>query len=643
MNSEKPSGSAPAPAAAPAAQLPFDPFRLLGGVLARWRWIALGTVVAAVLGLGVGFLRSSTRYEVAVRLIKRDVSGAFRAGEMGEVFKPRAINNATLIGAALSDNVLARVATKSSDAVPLSLLRRSVEAKELRGTDFVLLTISGYTSREATVALANLWGQEIVEFSRELQVRESREVRTNLQQQVDQTDADLTRVNREILELSRREGLINADKQIDAYLRSLSDLDLRFQTARIELQTAEFRLRNLETELARLNPLRDKLAAVQRELEDALNRYAAQNPIIIELREREAKIQNELAQQKDKDFDPASAATSTLGSALFLQSLELKAQSAGYTKQLAELDQLRTETRKQLEGVPEKSAQLSRLLQTHASLDTARGMLFARLREARHFEEKAPGYFQMFSAATPDAVGVRPRWLKLLVSCVAGLVAGLGLGVVAAAGLELIDSRLRTAAEAQRLYRAPVWTALGRAANAAEWRTALERLWLQWMPTRAHAAVPLAVWAPRPVPAEEIFWEAVIDESRRLLDGMLIVDAGHEPSARLAALPPANSGPVRGVQSLRVDPASVSLSEVQRVVARLAVAGETATVCVRFSGAVREPATTLARACAPALVFVAADSARLDFWAEHARVLRTAIQPPAGLLVADQDGLFHKQ
>ena len=323
MNAEKPSAPAGAPAAPAAAQLPFDPRRLLGGIVARWRWIALAALGATLLGLGAGFLRSSTRYEVAVRLIKRDVSGAFRAGEMGEVFKPRAINNATLIGAALSDNVLARVSAKSPDAVPLSLLRLSVDAKELRGTDFVLLTISGYTSREATVALANLWGQEIVEFSRELQVRESREVRTNLQQQVDLTDAELTRVNREILDLSRREGLINADKQIDAYLRSLSDLDLRFQTARIELQTAEFRLRNLEAELARLNPLRDKLAGVQRELDDALNRYAGQNPIVIELRERAAKIQAELAQQKEKDFDPASAATSTLGSALFLQSLEL--------------------------------------------------------------------------------------------------------------------------------------------------------------------------------------------------------------------------------------------------------------------------------------------------------------------------------
>jgi hypothetical protein len=62
---------------------------------------------------------------------------------------------------------------------------------------------------------------------------------------------------------------------------------------------------------------------------------------------------------------------------------------------------------------------------------------------------------------------------------------------------------------------------------------------------------------------------------------------------------------------------------------------------VRFAGAVREPATSLARACSPALVFVSADVARLDFWATHARLLRTAVKPPAGLIVAGESELFH--
>ena len=142
------------PPAMPETQLPFDPRRLLGGIVSRWRWVALAVVAGTALGIGAGFYRSATRYEVTVRLLKRDVPVGFRAGEFGDAFKPRAINNATLIGTALSDNVLGRVATRAEPAVSLPLLRLSVEAKEQKGTDFVTLTVSGYTSREDTVALA---------------------------------------------------------------------------------------------------------------------------------------------------------------------------------------------------------------------------------------------------------------------------------------------------------------------------------------------------------------------------------------------------------------------------------------------------------------------------------------------------------
>lgn len=623
-----------------AAQLPFDPRRLLGGVRSRWRWVAVAALAGALLGLGIGMMRSSTRYEVAVRLIKREVPGSFRAGEIGEAFKPRAMNNATLIGAALSDNVLARVAAKAQPSVPLSLLRLSVDAKEQRGTDFVALTISGYTSPEATVALANLWGQEIVAFSRELQTRESREVRIYLQQQVESIDADLSRVNHDILELSRREGLVNADKQIDAYLRSLSDLDLRYQTARIDLQTTKSRLRNVDGELSRLSPLRDKLAAVQHDLDEALNKFAEQNPIVIELRERVAKLKAEIAGQKPKDFDPASAATSTLGSALFLQSLELKAHCEGLGQQIAELEQLRIDTRKELEAVPEKSAQLSRLLRTHASLDTARGMLFARLREAQLFEEKAPGYFQLFSPAGLDSVDVRPRWLKLVVFGALGLIAGIGGGIAAGAGFELVDSRLRTAAEAARIYRAPTWSVCTAGATPDKWKAAIEELWMQWMPHRTQPSLPLAVWSPMPTAEEEQFWTALVAEARRLLGSMLIVDAGDTPCAHLVNLQSGEPEISPGISVLRLDPISTPPSEVQRLVTQLLESGDGRLVCVRFAGAVREPVTTLARACAPALVLVTADSARLDFWEEHARVLRTATQPPAGLLVAGQARLL---
>lgn len=629
------------PPAAPESQLPFDPRRLLGGVVLRWRWVALAILAVALLGVGVGFYRSATRYEVSVRLLKRDVPVGFRAGEFGDAFKPRAINGATLIGTALSDNVLSRVAAKAQPPLTLSLLRLSVEAKEQKGTDFVTLTVSGYTSREDTVALANLWGQEIVQFSRELQTRESREVRMYAQQQIEQTEAEIKRINREMMELSQLEGVVDVDRQVEAYLRTLGELDLRIESVRSNLFSSEARLRSLEAELARLIPVRERIELLQRDLLAAQVSFGDGSPIVQDLREQMTKLQVDYGRQQKKEFNPNSASSTVLGTTLFLQVMEIKAQRTGFLRQLPELERLRAENQKQLSAMPQKSSKFAQLQQQRAALEAPRRMLLARLREAQHFEENAPGYFQLFSTATPEGVGVRPRWLKLLIFAAAGSIVGCGLGLAAAVGGELIDSRLRTSAEARRLYQSPVWTALSRRGTRADWRGAVERLWLQWISTREGAAAPLAIWCAQPAPAEEIFWSAVIEEAERLLDGMLIVDAGEEWSPRLAALPIANGEPIRGVQSLRIDPRAVSLSDVHRLIARLTDIGDNTLVCVRFAGPVREPATSLARACSPALVFVSADVARLDFWETHARLLRTAVKPPAGLIVAGESELFH--
>lgn len=632
---ENDSSSSAAPSGSP---LPFDPWRLLGGVRLRQRWIVFGLIGGLFFGLAVGFFRSATRYEASVRLMRREVPNSFRVGEIGEAFKPRAVNAATLVGVALSDNVLARVAARTVPTLSPELLRRSAEAREQRGTDFVVLTLSGYVSAEATAKTANLWAEEIVHFSREMQTKESREARTYLQQQLELTDAEINRNNGEILQVSKREGLVNADKQVDAYLRSLGDLDLRLHAASIELDTAGKRLRTVEAEIRRLSPERDRLAAAERELEEALRRYAEQNPIILDLRDLVARLKTSVAETTDQAVDPAALAGSALGSALYLQSIDLRAQIEGLQQQIQKLQEFRSQTRAALEAVPEKSAQLARLLQTHHSLDNARAMLFARLREAQHFEEKAPGYFQLFSAAEASSVGSRPRWLKLLVYACLGLVAGSGLASFCAVSAELIDSRLRTAAEASRLYRAPLLANLLENSEPADWQRTVETLWLQWISTHAESRRPSAVWCPAPSNYEDCFWSALVDEAARLLDSLTIIDAGETPSARLAAL---TGTPIGGIKVQRLDPRLVSLAEVRALRDRLATQTDRP-ICVRFSGPVREPVTTLARICASPLVLVAADTAPLYFWENHSRLLTTAGCVPAGLVVAGESVFFHR-
>lgn len=636
--------AAPEPPAAPPAAaeeetpgLPIDPFRLLGGVWQRRRWVVIGTVSGLLLGAAYAAVFTHTRYVASVQMIRRDVPSSFRAGEIGETYKPRTLSTATLIGLAGSDNVLSRVAAKAEPAVGLGLLRHSVEVKDVRGTDYVQLTLSGYDSIPATVALANLWAQEVVDYSREMQARESREIRQYLQQQIDSTERELKRINTSILDYSRREGLVDADRQIEAYLQSLGELDLRYETARLDHDAAGFKLANLETELARQSPAAEKLRAARTELEDARARYTDRNPIVLEKLERVRLLEQELAgATAAKDGDLSQYAGTFLGNTLYLQVVELRNQREALARQMQELDRLRDESRTRLAAIPEKQLGLAQLARTRQSLEGARSLLFSRLREAQLFEERSPGYYQVFSPAAPDAVDVRPKLIKLLAFALAGLIGGASAALCGAAGAELLDFRLRTGAEAARAWGAPLLASLP--ADRAE---AAARIWLRWLGQRPSGGHVRAVLVPAPSASEDEFWALLVAEARRLLPGLVVVDCTAAdappppalaglPRAELAALPALGAGPV--LVNLSAD--RMPIEDARAAAARLRqAAAEGREVWCRLPGALHEPFTTLARAGLPPLVVVCAGSAPLAFWRDQASLLRGTIGPAAGLVV----------
>ena len=625
-----------------AAELPFDPLRLLGGIWRRRLWLLLGTVAGLSLGFLYGWLRSSTRYEASLRLMRQEVPSGIRASEAGDAYKPHPINNATLLSAAQSDNVLAHVAAKADPPVSLGLLRQNAIAREQRGTDFLQLVVSGYTSGEATVILTNLWGQELVEFTRQLQSRESREMRAYLEQQLTATNVDLARLKNEILSVSQRIGLIDAQKEIDAYLRSIADLDVRYETTRIELQTTEFRLKNLEKELTGQSAAADKLRTARAELE--LVRNTDDQAAAAEKWERVRLLESVVAREtRGKSNDLSRFAGTPLGNTIYMQLGEERARQINLTRQLAQFEQLRTTAHTKLESIPGKAAELASLLQTKTGLETASNVLFARLREARLFEEKAPGYLQIFSTATIDSVAVRPLWLKVLVFAGAGLFGGLGLSLMGAFAGEMLDRRLRTAAEARRLVGRPVWLRLKKNATPLEWRRGVERLWLQWIGSAGPTHALPVVWAPQPDPGEADFWQGLIFDAERLVDGIIVVDAGATPNGYLAALPAITTLPEsigKGVYVLRLDPASLSLSAAQEKTAWFNRELKRMPIFLRLSGPIMEPAATLARAGQPPLLLVPADAAPLEFWQEQITLLKITVAVPDGLVVWNEPDWF---
>lgn len=648
-----PSPPAPVPPAAPpppekppesqGMDLPVDPFRLLGGIWQRRLWIVIGAFLGLIALTAVGFLRTETRYQVSAQLIKREVPNSFRAGEIGEAFKPRTLSSATLIGLASSANVLARVAESSNPPISLGMLRQSTEVAEQRGTDYLYLTLSGYDSAEATVALANLWAEEVVTYTREMQSRESREIRQYLQQEMANNQAELERVGTGLLEFTQREGLVSVDKQIDAQLRAIGDLDLRYETARLEIDSIDIKLRSLESELARQSPLADELKEARATLADARTNYTDTNPITLDALERVASIEAALkASRAEDNTDLSRFAGTFLGNTLYLQILDLRSERESLQGSLAKLDQLRETARLKLNALPAKELGIAQITRQRASLQNTRDLLQARLREAELFEDRAPGYYQIFSPATIDAVMTTEKLLKVAVYALLGLVMGCGGAFGLALVFELFDSRLRTGAEAAKAWSAPLLAKFPHPLPTEQ--TALDditaRLWSRWLGDTQTSAATRVIWTPQADPLEASLWDGLIKEAQRLLPNLLVVDAGGEQAAlpALSALPittlTRGAGETNEVQRIAIAGDKMSIQAASELADRLRqFATQGQPVWLRLVGPVREPLTTLSRLGPTPLIAVPAAAATIPHWREQAARFEATVGKPGGVVI----------
>jgi hypothetical protein len=282
--------------------LPFDPLRVLWGLRRGMGWILAGALAGLVLGGAFGVLKMRTRYEAVIQLIKRSAPPITQTAVNGEPYRPREFTNSTLAGAAGSPTVLDRVARKSDPPVTAGELKEAITVKEDKLTDFLTLTLSGYRSPQATVALAKLWSDEIISVTREMQSQESHEIRKGIQGQIDANQAELQSIDAQMAKFSNSGQLLGADTLADSFVHMQDDVDARYNAARLELEGFTSQLTSLQAELLRHTPEAEELRQARADLDAFRARYTDSNPLVLE---RMAKIAALEAQLKKQAAAPA--------------------------------------------------------------------------------------------------------------------------------------------------------------------------------------------------------------------------------------------------------------------------------------------------------------------------------------------------
>jgi len=445
----------PLPVVASDGGLPFDPLRVLGAVVARWRVVVLAGVVLGAIGFGLGLGGLRTKYTASAQLMKVDPVNAFRASEVGDPFRPRQLPVPAMINLVKSLPVVERVVKNVKPPVsPRALLGGLVLTPE-RNSEMIQLQLTTTLGERPTADLLNLFGAEVIRLTREMQVQEASEMNKFLQTQVRKVDQDLAQLNSELLAYAKEAQLISADKEIDADLHKLGEFDLKYESMRLDYETTDLKIQGLLKELAQHSPGLAKLQLARDQLAALLNQYTTANPLVQRQQAQVAALEKELQTTADQPLAPPQPGQGNVADSLYIELFSLKAQKDVFAKQLEQLKAVREGISQNLSRLPEKSLQYARIKVRQQSLESAQALLVSRQREAQLFEDSGQGGYRFFEAK-PQDVQISSRRTKLL-----ALAGGGGfLGLVVAALLfglrESFDEHLKTSADLRRVTRLPV-------------------------------------------------------------------------------------------------------------------------------------------------------------------------------------------
>lgn len=626
-------------------RLPIDPFRYIGGVMMRAWMIVIAMGVGLVIGAAAGFFKFETRYEASALLMKREIPSSFRVGEIGEPYRPPKLSNETLKSTVKSVNVMQRVVAKSEPKTSLGMFKLNSEIEEERKTSFLRLIVTGSDGEKATADLANLWANEVIEFTREMQIAESREIRQHLEEQVSSTGNEMRRIDQLLLKFSKEKGLINAEKQVDSYLRSVSDLELRYQTARLDLEAVNFRIKSTTSELHRQSPLSKKVKEEEAALTKLRNQFTEVNPLVIQKCETVERLQRELEELlKNPSDDPGDYAGTFLGNTLYLKLLELRNNKQTLERRVSDLEVMLKSAKQRLDGIPEKVAEYARMEQQRVALQMANTLLEARLREARLFEKNAMGFYRIFTPASEESVGTTSKWLKILIVAVGGAFGLGGMAGCLTLVLEFFDFKTRTSMELSNAFESRTIMSFPKEIEDPDGLG--QTLWTSWInegvPDREEIK-PQCVWIPELGEWEATFWGLVLPEALSIYSKFILLDIAPKPSPIFRELPllqledalrqSGQGGQVRA----NIDPASMTTEEAKRVSSLLEeFCRRDGEVWVRMEGRLKEPQLLLMRSLHPAVLMAEFDDKRFSYWNRHARLLKSAGVQVGGVVVFNE-------
>ncbi len=423
-------------------KLPFDPYRLLDALKRNLVWCILAAMLGAGLGMSWYFLGAKSM--VSVQLARQQVPSLFRGGsEDGEAFKLPTYTDQALVNIMQSPEMVKRVSSKLNPPWAPGNLAKSLLIFPEHESELVNIVFNAKASPQTAADVVNLYATESLERTKELQTTAAKTFRDFIAEKLETLNTELVAVNQQLEKIPASARAVDTDKQAEALLAQLADIETKYELAKIDLEVN--------------NPINDKLQLAREELSDLLLRYKEIHPFVIRQQEKIKSLEAQAADSKNSSS--GRSAEDVRADNVHLVSSASQKQSL--SKQVEQLKSLRENLQNKVNGLSQGDLGYALLKNRFQALRNISTTLANRQREAELFLTNPPGYFTILSPASVERVNTMNHFKKTLIFTFFGAMFGFFCVAGLVAVREVLDDKIRTPADLDRATELPFLGSLG--------------------------------------------------------------------------------------------------------------------------------------------------------------------------------------
>ncbi|HTU70953.1 MAG TPA: polysaccharide biosynthesis tyrosine autokinase [Candidatus Baltobacteraceae bacterium] len=363
--------------------------------------------------------------------------------------------------------VVQRVIDQLDLHVSPDTLLKHVTVAPITNTNILAVSVS-WKDAVTSAAIANAFGQAILQRERDLVSSQANAALSNLSQQLPAAQTRMNDAQNRLTAFETTHRIANIDEQTQATITNMAALDAKLDQTQTDLQQAQAQLASDDSQMRTIpanitgntttaqNPvvasLQNQLTQVDVQLQQDEQQYTNKYPAVIALKAQQTQLQRQIAKEQQTVVANTSQVPNPVYQQLQQQAEQARSQAAADNAQVAELQRQLHDAQPALAALPAQAAQLADLQRSAKSAQDVYSALQQKYVDARVASETAISDVTITQPASPAGATVRP---SLMLNFLISLVLGLVLGVTGALVLDYLDNSIRDEREVEEELAIP--------------------------------------------------------------------------------------------------------------------------------------------------------------------------------------------